>query len=113
MQNVDRSVPWSLHGLATQILTMATQLGLVLYFAPWVALALPFLAVAYSAVYRRMRVAARDARRIAALSHTPVFSHFSDALAGRETIAAYGAAPRFREANANRMAELARAQVEA
>jgi hypothetical protein len=82
-------VPSSLQDLATGVLGWFTQLGLVLYFAPWVALALPPLILAYLAIYARVRAAMRDAKRLAAISHTPVFAHFSDALAGRETIAAY------------------------
>jgi len=90
---------------------MATQLGLVLYLAPWVALALPPLLVAYARIYHRMRAAARDSRRIASMAHTPVFEHYADALSGRETIAAYSAHERFCVQNAARVSSLSRAGV--
>ena len=64
---------------------MITQLGLVLYFAPWAAVGLPPLLLIYYQVYQRMRAAARDARRIALMAHSPVYAHYADALAGRHT----------------------------
>lgn len=111
MQNVDSAVPDSLVTLATQALTMLTQLGLVIFFAPWVALALPFLVWAYFRVYQRVRPSARDTRRIGAVAHSPVFSHFRDAMAGRETIAAFGAEQRFSAINERLVEDLSRASV--
>jgi len=110
-QLIDSSVPDSLLSLATQLLTMLTQVALVLYFAPWVALGLPPLLCAYYAVYQRMRAAARDARRIASAAHTPVFSHYADAIAGSETIRAFDASERFCDENVRRVANLSRAKV--
>ena len=109
--NVDSRVPDSLTSLGTQLLTMATQLGLVLRFAPWVALATPLLGLAYYRIYQRMRAAARDARRINAGLHSPVFAHFSDVLAGRETIASYGAEARMCAANEAHVAAMSRSAI--
>ena len=109
--NVDSRVPDSLTSLGTQLLTMATQLGLVLRFAPWVAMATPFLGLAYYSIYQRMRAAARDARRINAALHSPVFAHFSDVLAGHETIASYGAQPRMCQQNEAHVAAMARSAI--
>ena len=75
--------------LPHQVLEMLTQLALVLYFAPWAALGLPPLLCVYALVYQRMRAAARDARRIALMAHSPVFAHYADALSGRQTIRAF------------------------
>ena len=109
--NVDSRVPDSLTSLGTQLLTMVTQLGLVLRFAPWVALAMPFLGLAYYRIYKRMRAAARDTRRINAALHSPVFAHFSDVLAGRETIASYGAEARMCQQNEAHVAAMSRSAI--
>jgi len=109
--NVDSRVPDSLTSLGTQLLTMVTQLGLVLRFAPWVAMAMPFLGLAYYRIYKRMRAAARDARRINAALHSPVFAHFSDVLAGRETIASYGAEARMCQQNEAHVAAMSRSAI--
>ena len=85
-QDIDSTVPDALLSLASQVLTMATQIGLVLFFAPWVALGLPPLFLVYYTIYQRIRAAARDARRIGSMAHTPLFAHYADALAGRETV---------------------------
>ena len=111
LQNIDSSVPDSVLSLATQIINMATQLGLILVLAPWVALAMPLLLLVYSLIYARMRAAARDTRRIGAMSLSPVFEHYADALAGCETVAAFGAHEAFCTENARRVAELSRAAV--
>ena len=109
LQNIDATVPDALLALATRVLTFCTQLGLVLYLVPYIALALPPLLFMYSIIYSRLRVAARDARRVSAKMHSPVFAHFADALAGRATIAAYGAEERFCAANAAHVANMSRA----
>jgi ATP-binding cassette subfamily C (CFTR/MRP) protein 1 len=111
MQNVDMTVPDSLLSLAEQVLQMCTQIGLVLYFAPWVALAILPLVAVYTQIYRRVRFAARDARRLSARLHSPVFSHFVDVLSGRETIAAFGAEEDFCEANALHVSAMSRASI--
>lgn len=84
---------------------------LVLTLAPPLGLVLPPLALAYSFVYARVRRAARDSRRLGAAAHSPVYAHYADALAGRETIAAYGAAGAWQLANAARVSDMSRAAV--
>ena len=50
LQNIDATVPDALLALATRVLTFCTQLGLVLYLVPYIALALPPLLCAWTAV---------------------------------------------------------------
>jgi hypothetical protein len=68
---------------------------------------------AYSAIYQRVRIAARDTRRIEAAAHTPVYTFFGDVLRGRETIAAFGSEHKrlFAAANERLVRDLATAQV--
>ena len=53
----------------------------------------------YVFIFRTVRVAARDARRLEAAAHGPCYAHFNDAIRGRETIRAFGAIDRFEAAN--------------
>ncbi|KAH8093399.1 ATPase [Aureococcus anophagefferens] len=100
LANVDVDVPTVFLDQLTRTLTVASQLGLVLYFAPWVALMLPLALVPYGFIFSTVRVAARDTRRLEAAAHGPCYAHFNDALRGRETVAAFGALDRFCDANA-------------
>jgi ABC-type multidrug transport system fused ATPase/permease subunit len=93
-------VPNALSDLADKLLQMGTQLGLVLAFAPWAALTLPLVVPAYAAIFAAVRPASRASRRLESAAHAPVYAHFGDALAGRETIGAYGAEAAFCAANA-------------
>ena len=81
-------------------LAVISQLSLVFYFAPWVAIVLPLLLGPYWLIYSTVRIAARDTRRIEATAHSPCYSHFSDTLTGRGTIKAFGAQSRFTNKNA-------------
>lgn len=65
----------------------------------------------YAAIFRRVRPASRDSRRLESAAHSPVYAHFGDALAGKETIAAYAAEARFCERNAQLVADMSRAKV--
>ncbi|KAH8061136.1 ATPase [Aureococcus anophagefferens] len=95
LANVGVSVP-TVFWTSSRTLTVASQLGLVLYFAPWVALMLPLALVPYGFIFSTVRRRARAARRRA----RPCYAHFNDALRGRETVAAFGALDRFCDANA-------------
>jgi len=99
LANVDMDVPTTTLDQLTRTLSVASQLGLVLWFAPWVAATLPLILLPYVFIFRTVRVAARDARRLEAAAHGPCYAHFNDAIRGRETIRAFGAIDRFEAAN--------------
>ena len=56
-----------------------------------VAFTIPVLVIPYVCIYRRVRVAARDSRRMEAAACSPVYSHFGDTTTtdGRATIRAF------------------------
>mmetsp|Transcript_49540 Transcript_49540/g.115997 ORF Transcript_49540/g.115997 Transcript_49540/m.115997 type:complete len:822 (-) Transcript_49540:12-2477(-) len=111
VQNIDTYVPNALSDMLGKLLQMGTQLGLVLAFAPWVAAALPLLLPVYVCIFRRVRPASRDSRRLESAAHSPVYAHFGDALAGRETIFAFGAEARFCAQNAALVGDMSRANL--
>lgn len=109
LQNIDMFVPRTICDQVTKTLNIFTQLSLVYIEAPWVLCTLPMLAVPYWAIFRRMRVPNRDARRLESVAHSPVYSHFSDTLHGRETVRAYQAEPRFEKENLEHVEAMATA----
>ena len=82
LSNVDSVVPNAILDQCTKTLSIITQLSLIFGFAPWVLFTLPVLTVPFILIYMRVRVAARDARRIEAVAHSPLYSHFSDSMTG-------------------------------
>merc|ERR1712113_1221142 len=100
MQNIDSYVPAVISDLIAKLLSMATQLTLVYVEAPWVLFSLPVMIIPYWQIFKRMRVPNRDSRRIESVARSPVYSHFSDTLHGRETVRAFGAEKRFEDENA-------------
>ena len=70
LASVDVDVPTVALDQLTRTLTVCSQLGLVLYFAPWVACSLPAALAPYVFIFRTVRVAARDTRRLEAGQET-------------------------------------------
>jgi len=75
-------------------------LTLIAIVNPWFLVLLPLLAVIYSLVYSTAAGATRDLKRIDSTSNSPIFSHFSETLAGISTIRAFGASRRFERQSA-------------
>jgi ABC-type multidrug transport system fused ATPase/permease subunit len=92
-------VPNAVLDQCTKTLTMITMVSLVCIFAPWCLFIFPCLIKPYLYIFTRCRTASRDARRLEARAHSPVYTHFSDALSGRSTILAFGAQDRFKKKN--------------
>ena len=99
LANVDMDVPTTTLDQLTRTLDVTSQLGLVLFFAPFVALSLPLILIPYVFIFRTVRIAARDARRLEAEAHGPCYAHFHDCIRGRGTIRAFGAVARFERQN--------------
>mmetsp|Transcript_64082 Transcript_64082/g.171487 ORF Transcript_64082/g.171487 Transcript_64082/m.171487 type:complete len:1412 (-) Transcript_64082:386-4621(-) len=109
MSNIDDSVPNAILDQATKTMTIITQLSLIYVEAPWIMLTFPVLAGIYSNVVSRIRLPARDTRRIEAVSRSPVYAQFGDVLHGRETVRAFGAEGRFERQNTQFVARSAQA----
>lgn len=90
LDSIDNYVPSSILEQLSRTLTIVTQLSLIYSQAPWILLSLPFLIPPYIEVFRYVRVSNRDCKRIEASAHAPVYAHFGESLAGRETIRAFG-----------------------
>ena len=110
MASIDNFVPNSLLDQATKTINVVGQLALVFFFAPWVLATVPFLLIIYAFIFTRVRVAARDTRRIEAVAHSPCYAHFSDMLSGRRTMRAYDAGDTFAAQNQENIAKMARSK---
>ena len=113
MANIDNFVPNAVMDLCAKSLDILTQIALVTFMAPSSLLIVPLLVPAYVAIYQRVRIGARDSKRIEAVAHTPVYSFFADLLRGRDTVAAFGEHHQrlFARANESRVRRLARATI--
>lgn len=99
LSNIDIGVPDCIVDQLKKTLSMVTQIGLVLLFAPWVIATLPLIMIPYMLVFGTVRCAARDSRRLEAMAHTPVYNQFSDVLRGKLSIRAYAVEPLFESWN--------------
>ena len=111
MANIDVFVPNATMNLAAKTLQILVRVGLVASMAPYSLLVVPLLMPAYNAIYQRVRVAARDTRRIEGVAHSPVYTFFGDMLRGRQVIRAFGVQPNFLSANEQLVRELSTATV--
>ncbi|GBG26436.1 ABC transporter, putative [Hondaea fermentalgiana] len=108
LANIDMGVPDCIVDQVKKTLNMVTQIGLVVLFAPWVILTLPFLMIPYFLVFGTVRCAARDSRRLEAMAHSPVYTQFSDILRGKLCIRAFAVEPRFEAWNRDLVNAMAR-----
>jgi hypothetical protein len=70
-------------------------LTVLLTTSPWFGLALPFLGYGYVHVQRFFTAGSREIQQLESISRSPMYSWFSETLAGRVTIRAYGDSARF------------------
>jgi len=89
LAKVDLEVPRSVVNQVTKTISMLSQIGIILLFAPWVIFSMPLIMIPYVFIFNTVRCAARDTRRLEAMAHSPVFTQFSDVLRGKLTIRAF------------------------
>jgi len=94
----------------TCTLNICTQMGVIIFSAPYVLLSIPFLMGPYTFVFQKVRAPSRDSRRYEAVAHTPIYSCFVDTLRGRNTIRAFGAEARFSQMFRKLSTSMARAK---
>lgn len=108
LQSIDSFVPGALLQQLTRTLNLISMLSLVLIYAPFSAAALIIITPVYYKIFMKVRTAARDARRLAAAAHSPCYAHFSDTMAGRQTIHAFGVEKQFESRSIRLVKDMAR-----
>jgi ABC-type multidrug transport system fused ATPase/permease subunit len=99
MKDIDQEVAtFSADFVANLVSAMATVL-LISIITPWTLLGLLPITIAYYSIARKYLCTSRELKRLEAITRSPIFSHFGEALQGASTIRSYGAKNRFIEEN--------------
>lgn len=107
MASIDGSVPYSVLDQVSKTFSIVAQFMLIVVYAPLVFLVLPVMVIIYVGIFRTVRIAARDTRRIQSVARSPVYEFFSDVIDGRDTIQCTGAEDRFERGNHDRVEKMA------
>ncbi|KAM9818916.1 ATP-binding cassette sub-family C member 10 [Syngnathus typhle] len=100
---VDDSLPFVLNILLANVFALLGTLAVMTLALPWLLLALPPLALLYLRTQSYYRHTSRELKRLCSVTLSPVYSHFSETLAGLATIRASGSCARFEEESVRRL----------
>ncbi|XP_031418000.1 ATP-binding cassette sub-family C member 10-like [Clupea harengus] len=103
MYSADDSLPFVLNILLANVFGLLGMLVVMTYGLPWLLLPLLPLGALYYRTQRFYRHSSRELKRLCSLTLSPVYSHFSETLAGLSTVRASGSAARFEEENEQRL----------
>ncbi|XP_021346979.1 multidrug resistance-associated protein 7-like [Mizuhopecten yessoensis] len=103
MGTIDDSISHMIMVVLCQFFEVVGAISIVCYGMPWfILLLLPVCAVYYQ-LQEKYRHTSREVRRIASLNRSPIFSHFSETVAGVVTIRAFRESERFKDQYVNRL----------
>ncbi|XP_051939169.1 ATP-binding cassette sub-family C member 10 isoform X2 [Hippocampus zosterae] len=102
---VDDSLPFALNILLADVFALLGTLAVVTLALPWLLLALPPLALLYLRTQAFYRHTSRELKRLCSVTLSPIYSHFSETLAGLATIRAGRNCARFEEESVRRLDE--------
>jgi len=110
MQNVDVFVPDAVQTQLTETMLILVQVIVLFVDYIWhvLLLIIPII-MCYCGVLIWVLSPTMQARRLSMVAHSPVYSHFTDSLAGLETIRAFGAEQRFQRRHGELVEQMARA----
>jgi len=95
---IDEVLPRVIQGMTRSSVVVLGVVCVVTYSVPAFLLAIVPLAMAYRAVLRYYLASSRELKRIDAVTKSPIFTWFQEALGGLSTIRAFGQAHAFTEA---------------
>jgi ABC-type multidrug transport system fused ATPase/permease subunit len=95
LETIDSDLPKENVLFAKGWVALVAILVCIVLVAPWFIV--PVLLVGYGTIYYTLKFvnAARDCKRIESVSKSPLFSHFTETVAGITSIRAYGATKEF------------------
>lgn len=100
---IDDSLPFVLNILLAQGAGLVGVLSVTTYGLPWSLLLLVPLAFAYHSIQQYYRWTSRELKRLGSVTLSPIYSHFSETLAGLSVIRSFGAAARFCQENLHKL----------
>jgi len=90
LETVDRGVPDGIGSVLFCFLNIGiTVAGLTGLMTPGMLIPLVLISILYSKIMSQFRPTARDLKRIESKSRSPIYTHFSEALKGAETIRSF------------------------
>lgn len=103
LSTVDDSLPFILNIFLANLFGVVGPLAVTVYAMPWICLVLLPLTFLYFNIQGRYRPASRDLKRVGSVAMSPIYTHYSETLAGVSTIRAMQAVPRFVRENMERL----------
>jgi ABC-type multidrug transport system fused ATPase/permease subunit len=105
IENIDSNVINTIHYFIYSIIRSVTVVAVIGTIAPPFLLIVPVIGVMYLYVAQLYLSTSRELKRLEAISRSPIYSQFSETLAGVSTIRAYEAEPRFTNENLKKIDE--------
>ncbi|XP_077999979.1 multidrug resistance-associated protein 1-like [Glandiceps talaboti] len=102
---IDGHLPHIFRGQLTSVLGAVTGLFAICIGTPKFVVIIVPMAIAYTFIQRLYAATSRELRRLESVSRSPIYSHFSETIAGVNTIKAYGHRQRFIEENESKVDE--------
>ncbi|KAH6942211.1 hypothetical protein HPB50_001780 [Hyalomma asiaticum] len=102
--SIDDTLPFMLNIVLAQSVALAGTLVVTSYGLPWVLLLLIPLAFAYNSLQQYYRWTSRELRRLGSITLSPVYSHFTETVAGLSVIHSFKAVSRFCQENLHKLA---------
>ncbi|KAJ3403849.1 hypothetical protein HDU80_003663 [Chytriomyces hyalinus] len=103
ISTIDEEVMNSIFYFFHQLVKGITIIGVISYSAPWFLLSFFPIFYAYMAITQKYLNVSRELKRLQSVSRSPIFSLFSECLAGVTTIRAYGQTNRFKKISIERV----------
>ncbi|KAI8866883.1 hypothetical protein GQ42DRAFT_181032 [Ramicandelaber brevisporus] len=102
---VDSAVPRGMQFMISSTFSLISGLGIVIFASPSFIYVIPPMFVVLLMLQRRYLASSRELKRLASVFQSPIFTHFSESLAGISTIRAYNAQHRFVTVNRQQIEE--------
>lgn len=102
--SIDDTLPFVLNIVLAQSAALGGTLVVTSYGLPWVLLMLVPLGFAYHSLQQYYRWTSRELRRLGSITLSPVYSHFTETVAGLSVIHSFRAVPRFCQENLHKLA---------
>ncbi|XP_021347493.1 multidrug resistance-associated protein 7-like isoform X2 [Mizuhopecten yessoensis] len=103
MDTIDDTISSTINMSIAKSFNIAGSVLIACYGMPWFILLLLPVAFFYYRIQDRYRHTSREVRRIASLNYSPIFSHFSETVAGVVTIRAFRQTERFKDQHVDRV----------
>ncbi|KAJ3286409.1 hypothetical protein HDU79_006491 [Rhizoclosmatium sp. JEL0117] len=103
ISTIDEDVMNSVFYFCHQLVKGATIIAVISYSAPWFLISFFPIFYAYMSITQQYLNVSRELKRLQSISRSPIFSLFSECLAGVVTVRAYNQTARFQQMSSDRV----------